>query len=416
MKKILLFLGFILSTLPVFSQNEERNSISYPTPGEISIVASTPIPEGIESTHQNYIDLIKCGFNLGMSSGTMDFFLDEFDKIGNLNFKYLVQNPDLHSNKRDIWIKKFKNNRYFAGWKFWDEPKFNDLENLRNIYSAQLKADPNNLIYVNLVGGLDKLFTGDYKSFNKYLEDMESLIHPEIWSYDFYPILIKNRELRVNYTTFYSALESFRQISKRTNKPFWAYCESMEYFTDTYSRPAATEAYLRFEAFSALAYGAQGIVYWTYGQRKPVSTENYTSALVNLDGKRSNSWYAAQKVNQEIKKFNYIFYKCNVKEVKHTGLQKYGDTPLLSGAFSSFKKIESGTSGVVLSLIENKGKEYIVIVSRDVLRSQKLKLHLQPGKDVEYVYGIGKSYKENKGIISYTLDKGGYLIFQVSDY
>ena len=65
--------------------------------------------------------------------------------------------------------------------------------------------------------------------------------------------------------------------------------------------PPAKEEYLRFEAFSALGYGAQGIVYWTLGQRKSSPHETYTTALINLKGEKTAAWYVAKKVNLENK-------------------------------------------------------------------------------------------------------------------
>ena len=118
----------------------------------------------------------------------------------------------------------------------------------------------------------------------------------------------------------------------------------------------AKESYLRYEAFTALAYGAQGIVYWTYGQRIPTPQEDYQSALVNLNGKKTATWYAAKKVNAEIRKFNNIFYGCEMKMVRHTGDKIYAGTQALSGEIGPFKSLASGGAGVVVSYIENNGE------------------------------------------------------------
>lgn len=413
MKKLasLLFALIFCASL-VNGQNKDFN-ISYPTPGRISIIASTPIPEGREATINDYYDLIDCGFNMGMSSGTLDFFNKQFSLIKGLDFKYMVQNADLLSDKRSTFIIAYSKNPQFAGWKFRDEPQYKDLEQLKQQYDAQFKADPHNLIYVNLVGVLEKTFTGNLKSFYSYLEEIQSLIQPEIWSYDYYPILTKNGKLQIEYDNFYMALESFKKISKTTGKPFWAFCESMAYKASSYSRPVATEAYLRYEAFTALAYGAQGIVYWTYGLRKSNSAEDYTSALVNLDGKKTKAWYAAQKVNKEIQKFNHIFYQCDVKDLRHTGSKIYTSTVKLNGKFGPFRMIRSQDSGVVASLIENNNQEYVVIVNRDVLKKQKISLELLPNQRVVELTGVKTKEYNWKKDINLVLDPGGYSIFQV---
>ena len=407
-------LKYFFSLLLLFiSVNYSFSQIYDITPGKITICASTPIPDGVTASTQSYIDLIDCGFNSGMAQGSVDYFKQQFNLIGNLDFKYLIQSTDLFTDKRSIYIKEFQNDRHFGGWKFKDEPTFSSLDELQSQYRTMVKADPHNLVYLNFVGVVDKTFTGNLTNFYDYLELLQNKFAPEVWSYDYYPILSKNGKLIIEYDQFYSDLEDFSAISKKTGKPFWAYCESMAYKASSYSRPAATEAYLRWEAFSALAYGAQGIVYWTYGLRNSNPVENYTSALVDLKGKKSKAWYAAKKVNSDIKRFNDFFYHCNVKEVRHTGDRIYKGTKKLSGQFGPFNMVRSQEAGVMVSIIENNGKEYIVIVSRDVLKKQKISLELKPNTAItDLTPSTPKTYNWRKDV-NLTLDKGGYVIFSI---
>lgn len=407
-------LKYFFSLLLLFiSVNYSFSQIYDITPGKITICASTPIPDGVTASTQSYIDLIDCGFNSGMAQGSVDYFKQQFNLIGNMDFKYLIQSTDLFTDKRSIYIREFQNDRHFGGWKFKDEPTFGSLDELQSQYRTMVKADPHNLVYLNFVGVVDKTFTGNLTNFYDYLELLQNKFAPEVWSYDYYPILSKNGKLIIEYDQFYSDLEDFSAISKKTGKPFWAYCESMAYKASSYSRPAATEAYLRWEAFSALAYGAQGIVYWTYGLRNSNPVENYTSALVDLKGKKSKAWYAAKKVNSDIKRFNDIFYHCNVKEVRHTGDRIYKGTKKLSGQFGPFNMVRSQEAGVMVSIIENNGKEYIVIVSRDVLKKQKISLELKPNTTItDLTPSTPKTYNWRKDV-NLTLDKGGYVIFSI---
>lgn len=393
-----------------------QNNLPYinPTPGEITIVASTPIPHGITATHQAYVDLIDCGFNIGMEGGDLNYYKKQFEAIGDLDFKYIVDNSALLTDNRTRYIKELEGNKHFAGWKFKDEPKYDDLDELAKQYKALYKADPNNLIYMNLIGGLNNRFTGDLKSFPAYLQLIEEKFAPPVWSYDYYPVSIKNRQISVDLTNFYYDLECFMEISQKTGRPFWAYCQSMAYKSSYVERPAATEQYLRFEAFSALAYGAQGIVYWTYGQRKSNTAETYFSALVNSDGKKSPAWYAAKKVNAEIKKYNDVFYGCKVIGVRHTGNTNFKTTKKLTGEIGPFKSITAEKSGVLVSKIENQDNTYYVIVSHDVLANQKVTLTLSPNRKVTDLTSNNNRIYSTETPFTLTLDKGGYIIFKES--
>lgn len=395
---------------PLYSQNKKFVN---PTPGEITIMASSPIPHGLEPKHEYFKDLVECGFNLGCESGSVAWFNKLFSYIGDLNFKYLIVNPDLRTEKRTDFIKAFKNSPYLGGWVFYDEPTYDVLNSLVAPYNALYAADPNTLIYMNLIGYPYSQFTGPIKQYSKYLDLVERLFAPPIWSFDYYFVEIKNGKIQTTLDGYYNALECMRNISKSTNRPFWAYLQSMAFKNDYWQRPPAKYEYLSCGAFSALAYGAQGILYWTYGQRKSNDKESYQSALVNLDGKKTPAWYAAQKVNLEIKKYNDVFYQCDVKEVRHTGKKLYQGTKRLSGAIGPFKMVRTGDSGVLVSYIENKGNKYVVIVNHDVLRKQKITLELNSNRIVTDLTASSPTQYNWRKDIKLTLDKGGYVIFKV---
>lgn len=408
--KILLIFASILM---IVSCPDMKSQIKSLTPGEITIGASTPIPDGIEPTENAYRELVECGFNLGIARGSVDYFKRQFQLIGNLNFKYLIGSPDLLTDARKYYIEAFKNDKHFAGWSFKDEPQFNDLNTLQKQYEAMKKADPKNVIYINLVGVLEKAFTGNISRFADYLNLIQQRFNPDVWSYDFYPIIVKRGVQEIQYDQFYEDLENFMTISRKTGKPFYTFIESMAYETSWYSRPVATEEALRWEAFSALAYGAQGVMYWTYGMRKTYGAEKYISALVNLDGKKTPVWNYAKKVNGEIKRFNQVFYGCRVNEVRHTGDKIYKGTRKLSGGLGPIKMLRSGSQGVIISLLSSKGEEYIVIVSRDVERPQKIEIELKSNKKITEISSDTPQTYNWRNDIEINLLPGGYAIFKL---
>ena len=421
MKHLKYLISFIFLLINVFSFAQEilswngNKKYCDPTPGEISIMACSPITQGINPSETIYQDVVDCGFNLVTSQGSVEYFRQQFNLMGDLNLKYIVSTPNLLTNSRSSYISGLKNNKHFGGWLLKDEPAFDYLNTLKEGYDGFYSQDSNNFVLVNLVGELNKKFTGNFTEFSNYLDYIQQLLKPQVWSYDYYPILNKNGKLMVMYDKFYAALENFSKISKETQRPFWAFCESLAYKTKTYSRPAATENYFRFEAFSALAYGAQGIAYWTYGMRNSNPSETYTSALVDLKGKKTKAWYAAQTVNREIRKFNDVFKNSIVKEVRHTGNVIYKGTKKLSGNFGPLKMVRSGNAGVLVSLIENQGNQYVVIVNHDVLKKQKITLELETNRTLQAISLPNSPSYNWRNDISLTLDKGGYLIFKVME-
>ena len=71
--------------------------------------------------------------------------------------------------------------------------------------------------------------------------------------------------------------------------------------------------------FSDLAYGAQGLQYFTYWT--PVNSEgfDYEFGPIGLDGRRTVAYDLVRQVNGEIKALSGVFAGAKVKWVRHTG-------------------------------------------------------------------------------------------------
>lgn len=415
MKIFIIFAFTFLCSVCSFGQKYAGGSnfpYHNPTPGEITIMAISPLPDGMEPDLQAFQNVVDCGFNLVSSLGSVEYFKKVFSILGDLKLKYLISNPQfVNKDIRESYITEFNGDPHLGGWKLVDEPFFNTWQELSQQYKMFNREDNSYLVYINLIGKVYNKYP-EAKNMSEYLGVYQRLFTPSLFSYDFYPVITRNGKITIEYDQFYSDLEDFSSVSKKYDRPFWAYCECMSYTTDTYSRPTPTEEYFKFEAYNALAYGAQGIVYWSYGLRKPAGGETYQSALVDLKGKKSKAWFGARSVNYEIKRFNDVFYQCDVKEVRHTGDKIYTGTKKLSGSFGPFSRIKSGSAGLVVSRIENNGEKYIVVVNRDVFNKQKITLLLSSNRNVMNLTSSGQTKYSGGNEINLTLGKADWVIFK----
>lgn len=380
---------------------------------KIPIVAISPFLEDKTPTTDDLNNLIDCGFNVGLLYADKDKcdLLDSL--IGEKDFKLIITNLSLLDQNYKKFISELSENQKILGWRLVDEPRYDKLSFYKEAYQRLKKEDPKRLIYINLVGALMKQFCGPSPTYQAYLDTIQEYFNPEIWSYDLYPFSIKNDSINVSYDIFYYDLESFKNKSQQTGKPFWAYCQSMAFRNKVVERPAATETFLRFEAFNALAYGAQGIVYWTYAQRESAPDETYFSALLNLNGEKSPAWHAAQKVNSEIKKYNDIFVNSKVIGIKHTGKIHFTETTQLKGSFGPFKKVKTGEEGVLLSHFSSMEGEFIIIINHDVKNSQTIRLFPYKNKELIPLSDNKMNNLNKKSSIEISLDAGGYIIFKI---
>lgn len=261
------------------------NLVQYfsPTPNEIPIIASTPYSPFIVGnnpdmiTKEMFTQLHECGFNVGMEL-INDKLLDKIlDVINGTGVKFMPASSLMHKEGYQNFINKYKDNTNIGGWNYVDEPLYSELDKIAAQYSNLRKVDPNKLFLINLIGSEIFSNTGGL-SYSDYLDLIQSKFTPGVWSYDLYPISVQNGSdtmTRKSVQLFYDDFQYFSNISKKTGRPFWAFCQSMAFKTKDGERPAPKEQYLRYEAFSALACGAQGIIYWTYAQRMDKkSTDN----------------------------------------------------------------------------------------------------------------------------------------------
>lgn len=430
------FLCFLL--LSELCAHAGRKYIS-PTPGEIPIVAVTPCPEvWIETnetrlpTKTDFIGLRECGFNVATKGY---WFVDQMDSvmsnIKDTGVKFMLAgNPLKDSSRPDLCgevVRRFMEDPDLGLWQIGDEPKYSDLLKWSAFSDTIAEYDPNHMVYLNLNctpsepkegdEGYDRdlVYNGDY---GKYLDIIDRLFSPAVWSYDLYPFYM-NGDKQVINGHFYKFLEIFSKKSVETGRPFWAYCLGMQYNRikeatgDTVFRSAVpSECTLRFEAFSALAYGAQGLLYWTYAQRPGYGNERYGPALVDTLNVRTPIWDAARTVNEEIHDLSEVFLGAEPVAIRHTGEIPEGTVPLEEG-IGPFRSVVTDGKGVLISHLRTSGRDYIVVVSHDYSESQDISLLLSEGSCVwKVTYGMNKEAVTDTESVVLTLPPSGYSVFE----
>lgn len=422
----ILFISLLALTTGSFAlsaQTSEALPYKSPTPGEFTIVASTVFNPEIGPEETNLRGIEECGFNVCMDFTTLERYkilLGYMEKtklkllLHTSAFKYEPDRKDWESRLKSF-VNQFKNHPSVGGWNFVDEPIWDNLNPLQKRYELLRAIDPNHFISFNLVGGIVKKFTGPCQTMEAYLDTIQKMFTLDSWSSDYYPISKKNGKIGVNYNGYFTNLKIFSDRAKKTGLPMWTYCQSLEFTSKSTSRPAATLPFLSFEAFSSIAYGAQGLVYWTYWQRPSNASEKYLSALVNLNGKKTKAWYAAQQVNTQIRALNSVFLGAQMVECRHTGMiNMKGTYPFISN-FGPFTELTNDVKGFLVSHLKNKGHNYMLIVNHDVEKKQKANCKLNPKYKVtklEVASNGSISRKTVKGNYNLTLSPGGYALFE----
>lgn len=443
------------------------------------IIAYTPLPRALETpvhnggeTSKEIVDelankLKEAGFNLAIYGGSfqmMDACIKAFDKA-DVGIKSILGPSYLYDSlvhaKRVI---DYYNNSAIkdsvVGWQIMDRPKFYDWgnafcksnvavnawNNLTDGYTFAKGYDPEprtcffNLAAPNIENNplQNNIDIGSCKNYAEYLEALHLLYNPELWSFIISPFIKypgKATEVLSDY--FFRYLELFRYQSQKNGIPFWAYCmcQSNSAYDSNgdllRSLPEPTSGMLRFIAFSALAFGAQGIVYSRVGidrdssdglvryDNAPILSNSNDSGIITGEG----IYDAIKMVNSEIQKYREVFLGCSVNEISHVRVSFAGQ-PLFSGTKACISNVKCGPSGLLFSSISKNGKNYIVLVNQDpfakatvefvIVSGNKGKILTdEPNTNFSYAPSIsGVEIAKSSQNFKRELEEGGYIIIE----
>lgn len=386
-----------------------------------------------------------CGFNLVFGNSQKWLFPEE-TKVSGISFCPVI--PGTTSSNSNVFIGnletyqvidsmdengkiKTPRNKNFSMLGFQDEPSISQLEKMRVNYKEARDIHLPQLPFFSISVSAEPsapIPAGVAEKLENYLDEVQQWLLPAVWCYDYYPIQCNFRltgsytdykdeavqddlknittldpsgEIFVNFRTFLW-LEIFMKRAKETDTPFWYVGLSRE-FQGLMCKPKdengneepsyilrryANETYMRFTTFSALAYGAKGLVYWAYTADYNVKSqkEYYFNAPYCLDYNYPNNarptelWGQLRTVNKEVLSFNDIFLYSKDHVVYHTGKYIYngnnkeweGTSPFRS--FGPVLGLVTDDMGVLISFFTSRNKKYVMMVNHDIHNKQVINM------------------------------------------
>ena len=231
---------------------------------EIPIVAWFGVPEE-EATVERFEELKAAGFTINLRGCSnvdqMEKALDAAQKAG---VKLIVACPELQSDPEST-VKRFMKHPATIGYLLRDEPLASDFPGLSEWAKRIQSVDKEHFCYLNLFpnGPKEHLDALGVKSYREYVSRFEAEVPVQFLSFDHYPITYNGMK-----EEWYENLEEFSDEAKKAGKDFWAFAMS----TQHWKYPHPTLATLRLQMFSDLAYGAQGLQFFTYWKDSTTSS------------------------------------------------------------------------------------------------------------------------------------------------
>ena len=244
--------------------------------------------------------------------------------------------------------------------------------------------------------------------YKKYIAKAIKELKPSVLSSAFYAF--DNHFVKAEYRSgFFQNLDIYRRLSYMIQRPFWGYvfgCFEAPEGKDMNEYLDKMLACYRFEAYCALAFGAQGMCWWrvvadtnSVYEKDPITGESIEVGYQDkIDVKECSVWQPLSQmgtktslgdkmkdVNTQIQKASDVFLGCSVDECRFSGKLTISH-PKNGGVYDPFKYFKSGKDAMpfgplvslispnsgqynryfLMSLLTNNGKTFMVFVSTDI--------------------------------------------------
>jgi Beta-galactosidase len=351
-------------------------------------------PPAAETSIDRYRELAEAGFTHNFSGfSNIDSMQKALDVAQAAGIKQFISIPELLGDPEKV-AGRFKDHPALAGYYLRDEPSVADFPGLAKWARRIQAVDSIHPCYINLFPNYangQQLGTATYQ---EHLDRFIKEVPVPFISFDHYPVV--GSSLRDEW---YENLERVSATAKAAKKPFWAFALAVAHGP----YPIAELEHLRLQVFSDLAYGAQGIQYFTYWT--PRSAEwNFHQAPIEVDGKRTPVYDRVKQVNSEIRALSKFFHGAEVLKVGHTGTLPRGTRAFEPAAPIAELKTEG--TGAVVSLLAKGNQRILAIVNRDLRANMPLAVTFATGARITEVTKDGATHPMTSGEFKTELSPG----------
>jgi hypothetical protein len=329
------------------------------SPDDLAILPWSWLP----GDRQALEDVKACGFNLA------GFVRPEhLDAVAAAGLKAIVYDPAIHirddlagldddalAERVKTAVDRVGGHPAAYGYYLRDEPGAALYPSLARTAAALRAAAPEAKAYINLFPNYASAAQMGVPTYEEYVESFVNVVRPPFISYDHYA-LMDDGTLRGGY---FENLEAIRSAALRHNLPFWNIVLSVAHFH--YAEP--TEAGLRFQVYTTLAYGGRGISYFTY---LSPNTGNYRLAPIDQFGHKTATWDMMRRVNLQIHRLGPTYVQLRSINVFHHP----NVPPGCSGIDSSGLVAELHGGDFVVGEFEGPDQQpFLLVVNKDLHKS-----------------------------------------------
>ena len=279
-----------------------------------------------ESAEMRYREIAEANFTMviGGFGGKNDQQLVELCKQNDLRLILSARTSDIALLPDDpiIW-----------GYSLRDEPSATLFPELGERAKLVRHEHPGKLAYINLFPDYADSEQLGTDSYDEHIRLYMDIVKPDVLSMDHYPRFAPGHDGRDGYCR---NLAVMRKYATQADIPFWNFFNIMPYGPHT----DPTEAQVRWQVYTSLAYGAKGIMYFCY--YTPNGNEfQKGGAIIARDGRKTRHYGEAQRINSEVKQLGATLMQLTSNDVIRIS-ESAGDPPWNRLAGSPILNLERG--------------------------------------------------------------------------
>ena len=355
-------------------------------------------------------DMADCNLNVADASDQQNYSLCE--KLGLSVFvskgphltgdEWLKMSDEAIDSYVRLIVKEAGKSKAIIGYYICDEPSAFTFPALAKAVAAVKKYAPGKIAYINLYPNYATLWQMGQikaqlgtKTYTEYLERFVNEVKPQVISYDNYMVEysmdLKNKDKAVSY---YTNLVEVRRVASKYNIPFYNIVSSNQI------RPYTTipsPANLAFQAYTTLAAGAGGVIWYTYhGQA-------YGYNPLDKQENKTLVWSYLQEVNRQLSILGPIIKQLHSTGVYFTSPAPTDILPLLPGKY--VEKIDAEAPMMIGEFLGEDGTNYVMAVNLSLEKSVKFKLTTKIQNEKIWIVSAGE-----KGYLVETDINEGYWL------
>lgn len=334
-------------------------------------------PPGEETNLQRYREIAECGFNVVLPPcgvWSVDLNRQILDLCQKTGLKAIVgdgrvlakqpDDPDFARNL-DAVIADYAHHPALAGYFLMDEPNASAFPLLGAVNRYLLQKDTRRLPYINLFPNYANEQQLGTKTYDEHVARYIKEVQPALVSWDHYALFeIGERDI------YFENLEIVRKHCLQAKLPFVQIVLTVPH--GPYRDP--DEADLRWQAYTTLAYGAKGILWFTYWTPPFDPQWRFRNAIINEKGVPSSKYTILKDLHGRIRTLARTQMRLRSMGVYHTPPLPKG-TNALDGRSPV---AECDTEEVLIGwLRDGQRKDYLWVVNRSFRQSRRIVLRLR---------------------------------------